>query len=340
MMLWLLLFMGSVLLASALLTWGLRAYAVHRQLLDIPNARSSHSVPTPRGGGVAIVVTVSMALVVLGLLDWLALPVVMAMVGGGAIVALIGWLDDHGHIAARWRLLAHFAGAAWGLYWLGGLPPLMLWGWSLDWGWLLQALVLVYLVWLLNLYNFMDGIDGIAGVEALTVCLAGVLLFWWVPAGPGNGLPMLALGAGVLGFLVLNYPPAKIFMGDAGSGFVGLQLGLLSVLAAQVDPVLFWAWLILLGSFIVDATLTLVRRVLHGQRFYEAHRSHAYQHLAQRYGHRRVTLLYGAINVCWLLPWALAVVAGPVEGVVGVLAAYVPLLVVFYRSGAGLVTPR
>ena len=318
---------------SVALTGVLRGYAVRRKLLDVPNARSSHDVPTPRGGGVAIVTTALLGLVALGLSGVVTANVVYALGGAGLLVAAVGWLDDHGHVAARWRLLTHFAAALWGIAWLGGLPDLPILGVMVPGEWLWVPLLL-YLVWLLNLYNFMDGIDGIAGVEAVTVCLGGVLLATWVMPEVILALPLL-LAAASAGFLVWNFPPARIFMGDAGSGFVGLWLGLLSVFAATQTAVLFWGWVILLAVFVTDATVTLVRRWLRGEKVYEAHRSHAYQHLARRFGHRPVTLLCGAVNVLWLFPVAAWVVVGGLEPVSGVLLAYAPVVVAVCWLGAG-----
>jgi Fuc2NAc and GlcNAc transferase len=257
--------------------------------------------------------------------------------GAGALVALVGFLDDHGHIAARWRLLVHFAAACWALAWMGGLPPLPVFGVMVGAGWIAQVLAALYLVWLLNLYNFMDGIDGLAGVEAITVCAGAALLY--VLGAPGVaawGAPLLLLAV-VAGFLCWNFPPARIFMGDAGSGFLGLLLGLLSIQAAWVNHAFFWAWLILLGVFIVDATLTLLRRIVRRQKPYEAHRSHAYQYASRKYGaHRAVTLAVGAINLIWLLPLAMLVGLGYVDGMIGVLVAYTPLvwLAVCFKAGA------
>ncbi|MGB0127015.1 MAG: glycosyl transferase, partial [Rhodocyclaceae bacterium] len=254
----------------------------------------------------------------------------------GAGVAWIGFLDDHGHIPARWRLAGHFLAAAWVLFWIGGLPPLAVFAIPIDPGWLGQAIAAVYLVWLLNLYNFMDGIDGIAGIEAVCVGLGGALLCGL--AGQAElAFAAALLAAAAAGFLLWNFPPAKIFMGDAGSGFLGIVLGALSVMAAHADGALLWSWMILLGVFIVDATITLVRRILRGETFYEAHRSHAYQHAARALGaHRPVSLAVGAINLFWLLPIALLVGTGKIDGVAGAVVAYVPLagLALRYRAGA------
>lgn len=330
-----------MLLLAAGFTWGLtgllRRYAVARSLIDIPNARSSHATPTPRGGGVAIVLTCLMALPLLGWAGLATRETVWALMGAGGLVALVGWWDDHGHVPARWRLVAHFLGAVWGLAWLGGLPPLPLFGVVLDLGWLGHVLAAAYLVWLLNLYNFMDGIDGIAGIEAVTVCLGGVVLYLLSPAAGPEWVPPMLLLATVAGFLVWNFPRAKIFMGDAGSGFVGIVLGMLSVQAAWVAPELFWGWVILLGVFIVDATVTLIRRVMRGERFYEAHRSHAYQYASRLYGaHKYVSITVGLINLAWLLPVAVMVGLGWLDGAVGVLLAYAPLVWLAFRFKAGV----
>ncbi len=259
----------------------------------------------------------------------------VALGGAGSLIAVIGFMDDHGHIAARWRLLGHFVAAGWMLVWLGGLAPLTVFGWQVDLGWLGGLLAAVYLVWLLNLYNFMDGIDGIASVEAITVCLGAALLYVLAGLHAFTALPLL-LAAAVGGFLFWNFPPAKIFMGDAGSGFLGIVLGGLSLQAAWLSPTLFWCWLILLGVFIVDATYTLIRRVMRGDRVYEAHRSHAYQFAAREYGrHLPVTLAVMGINLFWLLPIAVCVLEFGLDGAVGLLVAYVPLvaLAVRYRAG-------
>ncbi|MGQ7957271.1 MraY family glycosyltransferase [Pseudomonas sp. SP16.1] len=321
---------------SLLMTGVLRRYALARSLMDVPNARSSHSVPTPRGGGVAIVVSFLLALPLLAGMNLIAWPLAWALLGAGASIAVLGFLDDHGHIAARWRLLGHFAAAFWAQFWLGGLPPVAMFGFTVDLGWFGHALAAVYLVWLLNLYNFMDGIDGIASVEAICVCLGGALLGIAGSTQPTEFVVPLLLAAAVAGFLFWNFPPARIFMGDAGSGFLGITLGVLSLQAAWVAPQLLWSWLILLGVFIVDATFTLLRRLLRGDKVYEAHRSHAYQYASRRFGrHLPVTLIVGGINLLWLLPIALWVGLGGVDGLLGLLLAYLPLVVLAVKFKAG-----
>lgn len=321
-----LIFLFMAFIAAVALTALLRRYALAASLLDIPNARSSHSLPTPRGGGVAIVVVFLLGILVLFNFKLVTTAALWALLGTGAWVAIIGFIDDHQHIPARWRLIAHFIGAAWGLYWLGGVPPLL----GVEFGWLGYVLGAFYLVWLLNLYNFMDGIDGLASIEALSVCAGGVLL-------TEQNHALLLLMVAVAGFLIWNFPPAKIFMGDAGSGFLGMILGLFSLQAAWHNTAFFWSWLILLGVFIVDATLTLARRFLRGEKVYVAHRSHAYQYAARQYcSHKKVSLAVAVINVAWLLPLAWWVGFGGLNGLLGVVIAYLPLCVLAIHFKAGL----
>nr|WP_301292877.1 glycosyltransferase family 4 protein [Achromobacter insolitus] len=318
-----------------LLTGALRRYALTHNVIDVPNARSSHKTPTPRGGGIAFVISFLVGLGTLAATGNVAPVDALALGGAGAWIALIGFLDDHGHIQARWRLLAHFAGAAWVLYWIGGVPSVSLWGLELQSGWMLSILGALYLVWMLNLYNFMDGIDGLASIEALCVTVGGCILY--VLAGqPMAAAPSALLAATVAGFLIWNFPPAKIFMGDGGSGFLGLILGALSLLAGWHSPAMLWAWLVLLGVFIIDATVTLIRRLCRGEKVYEAHRTHAYQYASRKYSsHRRVTLTVLAINVLWLFPWAVAISTGYIEGLTATICAYIPLIALSILLKAG-----
>ncbi|VVO26009.1 putative undecaprenyl-phosphate N-acetylglucosaminyl 1-phosphate transferase [Pseudomonas fluorescens] len=324
-----------VALVSLALTALLRQYALHRSIIDIPNARSSHTVPTPRGGGVAIVLTFAASLVWLAYVELITVAQSAALLGAGLLIAVIGFMDDHGHIAARWRLLGHFFAAIWILSWMQGLPAITAFGVTFDLGWAGHVLAVFYLVWMLNLYNFMDGIDGLASLQAICACLALTLIYFlgghqsmiWAP---------LLLSVSVAGFLYWNFPPARIFMGDAGSGFLGIILGGLSIQAAWAGSEFFFAWLIMLGVFIVDATFTLIRRLARGDKVYEAHRSHAYQFASRQYGrHLPVTIAVAVINVVWLFPLTLAVALFGLDAGLGTVIAYVPLvfLAVKYRAG-------
>jgi Fuc2NAc and GlcNAc transferase len=284
-------------------------------------------MPTPRGGGLAIVVIWFLALAVLILLHSLDEWVGLALLGGGVAVAAVGWLDDRRGMPAGVRALVHVLAAGWGVWCLGGLPSLNLGVAVVPLGLGGSLLAVVGIVWLINLYNFMDGIDGLAAGEAVGVGLVGGVLLAAAGA-PGLSLGALALAAAAGGFLVFNWPPAKIFMGDVGSGLLGYAFGVVALASERAGTVPLVVWVILLAVFIVDATATLIHRVLNGERWFEAHRSHAYQRAVQtEYSHRDVTLavmgLNGLLAVvatgAWLVPAlfpaVLVVTAGGLVGV-------------------------
>ena len=305
-------------------------------LLDIPNHRSSHKTVTPRGGGIAIVLAFLLATVWLTLTHAVSLPAAIGLAGSVSMVAVVGFMDDWGvFLSAGKRLATHFAAAALFLVSVGGIPPFVALGVPVDLGWFGNVLAAVYLVWMANLFNFMDGIDGIAAVEAVTVSFAGALLWYLTTASP-HWVVAVIFGAAVAGFLCWNHPPAKIFMGDAGSCFLGMAVGAMAIWAGTEAPQLFWSWSILLGCFAVDATTTLLRRLARGKRFDEAHRSHAYQYASRKLeSHKRVTYTYGLINIVWLLPVAGLVALKYLDGVQGLLVAYAPLVWLAFKLKAG-----
>lgn len=324
----------TAFVAAFLLTGSARRYALRANLLDIPNTRSSHDLPTPRGGGLAVVMVVLAGLLVLGWWGWLSMPALLALWGGGAAVAVVGWLDDRADVPPHWRLLVHLLAAVWVVAWADGTPALVLPG--MGWDWFGTVVLVLFMGWMLNLYNFMDGIDGIAGVEAVTVAGPAAALLWWFDAS-GLALTTALIAAASLGFLIWNWPPAKVFMGDAGSGFLGFSLAALAVLTWTEAGLNLWVWLILLGIFIVDASITLIRRILRRERFYEAHRSHAYQHAARYYGsHLPISVATGLINLLWLAPLAWWAAAWPEWSIILLLAAWSPLCALCLYFHAGL----
>lgn len=346
-------------LALALAEW-VRRNAVALGMVDAPNERSSHARPTPRGGGLGIV----LGFLLLGTAAWagfLDLPTGGGFGGllvGALLLGVIGFIDDRGHVPASVRLAVHVSAAAVAVYSVGaaefalpglGVPPAPL-----------RAVVwLLAIVWLINLYNFMDGTDGIAAVEAITVLIG---LFAVIVLGGADVFLSVTwlsiLAAGVAGFLLLNWSPARVFMGDAASGFLGFILAALVLDASRrfgVDPL---TGLILLGTFVVDATWTLLRRLLRGQPVHQAHRSHAYQRgsrlwiarlvkagaspeRARALVHRRISLIVGGVNLFWLLPWALFAAHFGVQSLAwawaALIAAYLPLVWVARRLRAGII---
>lgn len=331
-------FFGGVLVfcITYLLTGLFRSYALKNSLMDIPNERSSHEIPTPRGGGVAVALVLFVSYALLSFLEPTIQQSALAIISACIGIFLVGLIDDHRHVSARWRLLVHFSGISVGLVMMGGIPPVDVFGVRVETGYIGAFLIVMCMVWLLNLFNFMDGIDGIASVEAITTGLALSFISWFVAPESAVWMLPLIMVCSVTGFLMWNFPPAKIFMGDAGSGFIGALLGLLTIQATWEAPVLFWCWIIMLAVFIVDASVTLFRRLMALEPVYKPHRSHAYQNAARNYnGHLPVTLGVGFINVFFLFPISLFVATGMLEGLVGVLMAYVPLFFValYFKAG-------
>jgi len=318
------------------LTGVARGYALRRGMLDHPNERSSHATATPRGGGVAIVAVVTCAALVLGLRGALAPAAAIAWCIGGVLIAAVGFIDDRRGLSPLPRLLAHFVAAVLLLVAAGGLAPLPWPGEPVDLGPIGLALAVAAVIWSINLFNFMDGIDGIAASQAAFVTGGATLLVIWQGSPGAHTLMAAVVCATSLGFLAWNWPPARIFMGDVGSGFLGFTIAVCAVLTLAEGAVTLWTWIVLHGLFLADATTTLLVRLARGERFYQAHRLHAYQRLSRRWrSHRSVTQLCWAINLGWLLPLAAVSVAYPEDGVVAAVAALAPLFVAAALVRAG-----
>lgn len=325
----------SALVFSIVLTGLVRQYARRVDLVAVPNQRSSHQVATPTGGGLSIVVVFLGATIGFYLLGHVPADVCSALLVGGVLVAAMGFVDDHRHLPALWRLLTQILAVTFALAVLGGLPEVQFGNTLTDLGLAGNVMALVFTVWFINLYNFMDGIDGIAAVEAL--CITGSALLISSLAGTGFITSLfLVFTATAAGFLVWNWPPAKIFMGDVGSGFIGFVLAMFAVISSGLGILPIWCWLILAAVFVVDSTITLITRVLIGEQWYSAHNSHAYQQAARRLkAHRPVTLAVLAINLFWLLPLAWFASARTEFGWWLTIVAWMPLIVVclFLKAG-------
>ena len=314
-----LVFLASAAVLSWLLASRVRLYALDR-MLDIPNERSSHSSPTPRGGGFAIAVTILGGIALAASLNWLPHDLAIALVGGGVMIATVGWIDDHRSLSPLTRFAVQFISAAWAMYWLGGLPSLSLGVVSLHLGIAGTILGSIGIVWAINLYNFVDGIDGLAAGEAVSTGVIGGVLLLGV-GKPALAILALLIAAANLGFLPHNWAPAKLFMGDAGSGLLGYLFAALAVASENTGGIPLMLWVLLLGVFIFDATVTLCRRIAHGHRWHHAHHSHAYQRLVQAgRTHAQVSSMILLVNlvlailaiVAWKQPalFLAAIVAG------------------------------
>lgn len=292
------LFVGFV--GAGLLGFFVLRMASALKLLAHPNARSSHSEATPSVGGIAIVLPV--LLYVASAAG--AYPALWALVAAMALVALVGLWDDIRELAPAVRLAAQLLASLLALSLLFAEHSLLLW-----------PILLLLLMWHINLFNFMDGIDGLAASQALFYAVAALWLAPEMMAWLGYLLCVLA--GTLVGFLVYNWAPARMFMGDVGSTFLGLTLALVGVLLWQSGNLAGSASLILLSPFWFDASYTLCVRILTRQHFVSAHRSHLYQRLSDQLGHGRTVMGFWLLALCWLLP--LAALAQWQRGIVGLL---------------------
>jgi Fuc2NAc and GlcNAc transferase len=323
--------------ASAWVATGrVRSLAIRHAILDVPNQRSSHTAPVPRGGGVAITLVSLGGLLCLAVGRELDLRIFAALAVGGLAVAGVGYADDLRPQSARVRILVHIGAAMIYLISIAAFLQSRAMPLSAFAIWIGGASLAFVLVSAVNLFNFMDGIDGIAGAEAVFVAGSGAWLNWHVTGNFGITLAMLSLSGATLGFLAWNTPPARIFMGDVGSGFLGFMLAAMGIVASFTAAIPMLVWPILGGVFIADTSVTLLRRLIRGDRWLEAHRMHAYQHAAVRWqGHHFVTMVVVLINVCWLLPWALYVLAEPGRAALALAVSLLPLIALAIVAGAG-----
>lgn len=300
------LYLVFVFIGSLLLTGLIRRYSIARAIVDIPNERSSHSRPTPRGGGLSITLFVLLTILVAYYLQLIPFSFMLALAGGGFLVAVIGWLDDHYDLPAGWRAAGYLAAAVWALYWVGDMGAIVPGGITVPANLLVSLIIVLALAWLTNLYNFMDGTDALAASEAITVGIFAGMLF--LLAGErGLALISFAIATAAAGFLFWNRPPAKIFMGDVGSCCIGFLFGVLAILGEQTATVPVTVWIILLAVFICDATFTLLMRLIRREAWYRAHRSHAYQRIVQLgISHGRLAAMVAVLNllVIWPFAWA------------------------------------
>ncbi|KRE87184.1 glycosyl transferase family 4 [Rhodanobacter sp. Soil772] len=281
---------------TLLLARGAIGYAHRRGMLDQPGQRRSHRLPTPRGGGIGIVVAMLVCLpgVLSGLPAAWPTSVIAGLFAALLLVALAGWWDDHRSLPVLPRLAVQLLAV--------GLFSLSLLATGLSWWWL--PLLLIGGAWSINLHNFMDGIDGLLAQQAIFVG-AGLALLAWAAAQPTLAMAAAVLAASALGFWWFNRPPARIFMGDVGSGSIGLLIFAFSAMLWRVEHALLWPALILSSTFVVDASLTLLTRMWRGRRWYTAHREHLYQWLVRRGGtHARTGAAYLGWNLLIAAPLA------------------------------------
>lgn len=315
-------------------TMAVRQFASRVGLVQSPNERSSHSVPTPQGGGLAIAVIAISTAAFAGTFE----PSFLIVAALCAVVAGVGLADDLLELSPALRFPVQGLVIAVLVGWALPLPDLALpFGLTLG-GWLLPALIWLCALWWLNLFNFMDGIDGIAASQAIVILLGGLAIalsgdptFLATPFG----LLALITAAATGGFLVMNWSPARIFMGDAGSNTLALLIFAFCLGTVQHGLIGYPSWLILLAVFTADTTVALLRRTARGERPWRAHRRHAYQQLARRWGHKRVSALYTGITALGAVPLAAAAILYPAIAwwLVGLTYAALAALAIWAGSG-------
>ncbi len=308
--------LAAALLCRAWLQWARRG-----AWLDHPGHRSSHTRATPSGGGVGIILALALSVSsAAGEASWptpywwlLALALVLM---------LVGLADDRYNLPARMRLGIYAVCCA-ALLWAMG--PGVIVHPAIP-GWIIWPVSFAGLLWLLNLYNFMDGLDGLASLQCFLAAGSAALLAF-LGGEPTFALFCALLAACQLGFLVWNWPPARMFMGDAGSIPLGFLLGGLALYGAGSGALPLGCWLVLLAGFITDASFTLLARWRRGARLMEAHSEHAYQRLGRHWrSHRAVDFLLIALNGAWLFPLAWTIWRWPEFQLLLVILAYLPLL--------------
>jgi len=267
----------------------IRRIALTHKIIDVPNKRSSHLTPIPRGGGLAIVISWYLGISVLFYFGLIEKSLYFALLSG-ILITIVSFIDDLIGLKPVIRLFFHFLTAIIAFILLGGLRQLIIPGIELKYMYILYPFTIIGMVWFINLFNFMDGVDGFASLEAITICLVIYLL-------SGNIINVILIAC-ISGFLFWNWPKAKIFMGDVGSTQLGFILVVLGIYFHDTYKFSILNWIMLSSPFWFDATLTLYRRWRNGERLGEAHRKHAYQRIVQAgFSHLKVNAFLLLINV-------------------------------------------
>jgi len=276
-----------VLFSTFFLTWAVKFLLIKKNIVDVPNARSSHTIPTPRGGGIAIVISWFSGLFYFFINDQIEANLFFALLSG-LILVFIGILDDVFNISPIVRIVAQLITAALALFFLAGLNILELGIYEFKITILLSLVAFIGIIWFINLYNFLDGIDGYAAMQAIFMSLA---FFYFT-----NSNYYLLLAAATFGFIIWNWQPAKIFMGDVGSTLLGFNFAVFTIYEQNTETIPIVVFLIISSIFWFDATLTLIRRFLNKEKLTDAHKKHAYQRLTQFGFSHQKTVIYAFIQ--------------------------------------------
>ncbi len=321
---------------SLLLTIYYRRVAMRYGIMDVPNERSSHKMPIPRGSGITFFLSFNLVLAVLVQQGILTLKYTFPVFLGGPVIMLLGYWDDISSIPAGVRLSVHMLVSFFVFILISsGFSKDITISFLPEWPWLTTAFCILFIAWFINLYNFMDGCDGLA--TSVGMVGSGLIsLLSYISGHQDLAVTYLILAYALAGFLVFNWHPAKVFMGDAGAYFLGYVFGALALVSKMYYDSSLYIHLIIFGLMIVDATWTLFRRATRRERIFNAHRQHGFQKLMQKgWGHARVTSLYVLITVLWLFPMAAFCITYPTKSFVFLVAAYVPVFgfILYLKAG-------
>jgi Fuc2NAc and GlcNAc transferase len=326
-----------LLIACALSILGTKifiSFAIQKNILAIPKNRSLHSVAVPKGGGIIIGGVFLTGLLILLLMKIVPSELSFALLGGGITLLVVGFIDDLGEVDPIIRFVIHFLVSFWALYCLGGMPEIEVGSWILKRSWILHLLGSLGIVWFINLFNFMDGVDGMLASNSIVFSLVGAFALFWL-GHDSLAIMLLLLGASLTGFLVYNWPPARVFMGDSGAAFIGYTIAVVALYSTAEEMMNFWTWIILMGYFVADTTTTMFIKIatVPGW-FYEEHRNHAYQQLALVWkSHRRVTLMVLATTTFWMAPMALLSLRFHQNATILAVIALAPIVILTLRRG-------
>ena len=279
------------------LTYFIRKYAIKKALVDMPGDRTSHDTPTPRGGGIAFVAIWILILILGAATGYLDNGLMRLIVPASLLIAIVGFLDDHYNLSSVFRFVVQIIAASIFISFLYSMDSST----SDSAVWYLYYakafLKIIAIVWSINLFNFMDGIDSLASVEGIYIFFVGGIFILLI-GGEVEGSLVIVLSFSICGFLVWNLPPAKIFMGDTGSNFLGFIVPAFALICERKYGVPLAVWVILYGAFWYDALLTLIRRVIRKEKWYLPHKLHAYQRMHQSgMSHGKVSQIYLFVNV-------------------------------------------
>ena len=323
--------MFFTLIFSVIFTNFYRSYAIRKNIIAHPNKRTLHLKPVPRGGGIVFSTIFLMLVFVLGILQKINFEMLMVIGVGGFLATVFGYIDDVVDLRALLKLLIQSVLAGWILFWFdGGMLA------AIDWipVWFSWFATWLLLVWMMNLYNFMDGVDGMAASGAVYVALALIVVLLMLDGFSSDVLLLSCLALSCSGFLIYNWPPASIFMGDSGSVFLGYLYGSLITKTTMTGDISIWTWIVVFGYFFADTNFTILLRILLVKKWYHPHKSHAYQNLARvSKSHLKVTASVQIYHFFYLFPLAIWTVLVPNWAPFAAILALIPAAILTFRFG-------